>query len=349
MQGQQIRTLALLLAGLGILAFLVERPWSEGKSGNGKVLYPEFKMDAIDRIFVVNRQDTTNLFRRDQLWLIDRDYLIPADTAIVHRALETVPRFNADQLVSKNTAKFGVFQVDSTGANVKLFAGSEKPVVDIVLGKATPEGGTYFRPAGEDQVYSSPDRLRSLLARNIRSWEDRRMCAMEEGEATRLVVEHGDSTIVFEKNAEGKWSLTRPDSFAVKPDEVQALLRGVCNLYANGFPDSAVTPEHAGLAGRPTTLRVKAERIDGSGVELLVGKLDADNLYYAKAADREWIYKIAPYRVTLYHRDLASLKAEPAPPAPAMPDTIGAGALGPGAALPGAALPGAAGAPRSHT
>jgi hypothetical protein len=340
MQGKQIRTLALLLAGLGILAILVERPWSQSKSGDGKILFPDYEADAIDRIVVVNRQDTTRLSRRDKLWLIERDYPVPADTAVVRLALETVSRISASQLVSKNPAKFGVYQVDSTGAVVNLFAG-EKPVVELLVGKATPEGGTYVRPVSEEGVFASPDRVRSLFARNIRAWEGRRMFAMEESEATRLTIEHGDSTIVFEKSPDGKWSLSRPDSFAVKTEEVDGLLRGVCNLYANGFPDSAVTDEEAGLTGRPT-LRVKAERIDGSGVELLVGKLASDNLYYAKAAHLEWMYKIAPYRVTLFHKDLASMKAPPAPPAPAMPDTAGAGALGPGAALN-------SGASRSHT
>jgi hypothetical protein len=346
MQGQQIRILALLLAGLGVLALLVDRPWSQDKSVDGEKLYPKFKADAIDRIEVINLQDTTKLVRRDELWMIDSDYPLPADTASVHRALESVAKFNSGQLVSKNTSKFGVFQVDSTGANVKLFAGDEKPAAEFTIGKATPEAGTYIRPAGKDQVYSSPDRLRSLFARNVRAWQDRKMFAMEPTEVTRLTVEHGDTTNVFEKNSEGKWSLTRPDSFAVKPEEMENLLRGVCSLVANAFPDSAITPEEAGLTGR-LTLRVKAEKIDGSGIELQVGKLSPmDNLYFAKAADREWIYKIAPYRVTPYFNDPANLKAGPAP---AMPDTAGFEAPMPGAALPrDGAVPGGAARPGGH-
>jgi hypothetical protein len=320
MQGKQIRTLALVLGVLAILAVLVERPWAGSKSkGGGSLLYPSYRSEAIDRIYVVNRQDTVNLARRDQLWIIDGSHPLPADTASVHRALESVAKFKTSQLASKNVSKFGVFEVDSTGAQVKLYAGSDQPAIELILGKATPEGGTYIRPAGKDQVYSSPDRVRSLFARNSRAWQDRKMFDLEPNEMSKLTVEHGDSTFVFEKNAEGKWSLVKPDSFEVKQEEVDPLLRGICKLTANGFTEAPVAPDTVGLAGKPATLRVKAEKLDGAGIELQVGKQGADALYYAKAVGRDWIYKIAKYRVDPYYKDVMTRTAPPAPPPAAAP------------------------------
>jgi len=103
------------------------------------------------------------------------------------------------------------------------------------------------------------------------------------------------------------------------------LVRTAATLTAASFPDSQVTLAAAGL-DRPV-LRVKAERLDGSGGELMVGRQGADNLYFAKAADRDWIYKIYGTQVDMYYKDLLSLKAETPPPV-APSDSTSAGRPG---------------------
>jgi hypothetical protein len=312
MQSKQIRNMALIFALLVLLVLLVERPWSGRSASEAEHLYPGFSAEGVDRIHVENSGETVDLVRHEEVWIIGGDYPLPADTAAIHRALNEVGKFTIDQVVSQNAEKFGIFEVDSTGAIVQLFAGDEKPVVDLLLGKSTPEGGTYFRPSGEDRVYSSPDRVRSLFVRQARAWEDRKMFDVEQTELSRLVVERGDSTIVFEKEADDTWALREPLAFPVKQQEMDQLLRGLCKLVANAFPDSAVNPAEAGF-DQPM-LRVKGERIDGAGIELLVGTQGGDGMYLAKASDREWVYKIAKYRVDPYYKDLASLEAEPPPP-----------------------------------
>lgn len=314
MESKQIRNLALVFAALVVLVLIVERPWSGRSSGEDRSLYPDFQADRIDRIHVVDKGDTVDLVREDDRWIIDGTYPLPADTSAITRALESVGAFTSNQIVSENEEKFGVYEVDSTGAAVKLFAGDDQPKVDFLLGKSTPEGGTYFRPSGVNKVYASPDRVRSLFARPARSWQDRKVFDVEQAEISRLVVERGDSTIVFEKGADDAWALKEPLEFPVKQTEMDQLLRGICKLVANGFPDSAVTAGETGFEN--PMLRVSAERIDGSGIELIVGKQGDDGMYLARAADRDWVYKLAKYRVDPYYKDLASLEAEPPPEVP---------------------------------
>ncbi len=313
MEARQMRNMALVLLGLLLVALVLEQPWSGGKKKTDE-LYPDFKAEEIDRIHVVNRADTVDLVLRDGLWLIGGPRPLPADTASINRALEAVDRFEKTQLVSKNAEKFTVFEVDSaSAAHVQLYAGGGDPVVDMLLGKFTPEGGNYFRPSGEEFVYSSTDRVRALFARDARAWQDRKIFDVEPVDLTRLIVERGDSTIVFEKEADGSWLLKEPLSFPVRTEEMDNLLRNVAKLIANAYPDSAVTVAEAGL-DKPR-LRVRAERLDGTGIELLVGAQGGNGLYYAKAADRDWIYELAPYRIDPFYKDLLSMKAE-APPAP---------------------------------
>lgn len=325
MEARQMRNMALVLVALILVALVLERPWSR-RGESGERLYPDYKAEKIDRIHVVNRADTIDLVRRDDEWLVDGPHPLPADTAAINRALESVVKLEQTQLVSRNTSKFSVFQVDSTSAaHVQLYAGGDRPIVDVLLGKFTPDGGNYFRPAGEEKVYSAPDRLRSYFARVPRAWQDRKVFAADPATITKLTIVRGDSTIVFEKGTDGTWALKQPLAFPVKTEEMDQLVRTTATLAAAGFPDSVVTLAAAGL-DRPR-LRVKAERLDGSGNELLVGRQETDNLYYAKAADREWIYKIYGQQVDMYYKDLLSLKAETPPPAvPA--DTTGAGRPG---------------------
>ncbi len=326
MEAKHMRNMALVLVALVLVALVLERPWSRRGPGNDERLYPDYKAEKIDRIRIVNRADTVDLVRRDDVWLVDGPRPLPADTAMINRALESVVKFETTQLVSKNTSKFEVFQVDSTSAaHVELYAGGDRPVVGVLIGKMTPDGGTYFRPAGEDKVYSAPDRVRVYFARGSRQWPDRKIFAADPTTITKLTIVRGDSTIVFEKGTDGTWALKQPLAFPVKTEELDQLVRTAATLTATSFPDSEVTVAAAGL-DRPA-LRVKAERLDGVASELLVGASSANNLYYAKAADRDWIYMLGAYQRDLFYKDLLSLKAETPPPA-APSDTTSAGRPG---------------------
>jgi hypothetical protein len=316
MTGKNIRSLALVFGALVILVLILERPWAKGDGENdGKALYPKFDAEKVDRIEVFSKQDTVALARKDKAaWVIEGPNTYPADTAAINRALASVEKWNSNLVVSKNAAKFGVYEVDSTGAVVKLFAGNKDPMVDVIVGKTTAEGGTYFRPVNAEQVYASPDRVRSLFVRMKRTWQDRRMFDVEPAQMNRLKFEHGDTTAVFEKNPDGSWALKEPDAFPVKTDEMDGLLNGLCKLTANGMPDTLPTPSQAGF-DKPK-LKVRAERLDGTGIGLVVGRQDWDGLYFAKNADRDWIYKIASYRVDPYFKDLRSMKSPLPTPAP---------------------------------
>lgn len=323
MEARQMRNMALVLVALVLVAVAIERPWSRGGNKSER-LYPDFKIEKIDRIHIVNRADTVDLVRRDDFWLVGGTHPLPADTAAINRCLESVVRFETGQLVSRNASKFSVFQVDSTNAiQAEFYAGGDEPVVDILIGKFTPEGGTYIRPTGDDKVYSAPDRARTFFARLPRMWSDRKLFAADPATFSKLTIVRGDSTIVFEKGTDGAWSLKQPLAFPVKGDELDQLVRTTATLTASAFPDSAVSLAAAGLD--TPALRVKAERLDGSAIELLVGRQGADNLYFAKAADRDWIYKLGGYQRDLYYKDLLSLKAETPPVAP---DTTSAGSPG---------------------
>jgi len=315
MQGKQLRTMALVLLGLGLVVLMLERPWASGKREGGDRLYPRFDPEKVDRIAVESAQDTVTLGKRGESWIIDNPArTLPADTANIHKALQSIEKFKANQMVSKNPAKFTVYEVDSTGASVKLYAGKEEPVVDVIIGKTTPDGGTYFRPVAKQEVYATPDRIRSYFVRNERAWQDRRVFDIEPTEFSRLRYERGDSTILFEKNPDGNWELKEPVAFQVTQESVDPLLRGISKLTANGFPDTLpASPSDAGF-DRPK-LKIRAERLDGSGIELLVGKQAWDGTYYAKPTDRDWVYKIATYRVDPYYKNLMEMKAAPAPPA----------------------------------
>ncbi len=110
---------------------------------------------------------------------------------------------------------------------------------------------------------------------------------------------------------DGNWALKEPMAFPVTQESVDPLLRGISKLTANGFPDTMpATPSEAGF-DKPK-LKVRAERLDGSGIELVVGRQAWDGTYYAKPADRDWIYKIATYRVDPYYKNLMEMKAAPA-------------------------------------
>ncbi|MGD8394591.1 MAG: DUF4340 domain-containing protein [Candidatus Eiseniibacteriota bacterium] len=332
MTGTQIRNYAAVLIALAVLVLLLNNPFGGSQEGpTARPVFPQFDAGTADRIRVESVEDTVELARRAPGdWVIDRSYPLPADTSFIRRAVESITDFTTANRVARNPDKHGIFEVDSLGAHVEVYDGGDAPVADFILGKnSSSSSGTYYRETGKDDVYLSERPVKSYFVKQERSWQDRRIFNVDPEEFTQLTVEHGDSTIVFESDTDGNWSLLEPETFPVDKEEVSALLRRVGRLFAQSLVDSAVTDAMTGLD--TPMLRVRAERLDGSGIELLVGDQDEDGYYFARNPDREWVYKIAKYIVDPFYKDPTEMKREE-PPAP---ETTGEGAgTEPGAAVP---------------
>ncbi len=313
MTGYQIRNYLTILIALIVLVLFIKSPLRRGASPDDKLLFRDFKAAEVDRMTVVDKGERVELIRRAPGdWIIAREFPLPADTSSIRQAIETVAGFSSANLRGHNPAKHGTFEVDSTGAQVEVFAGGDKSAASFILGKNSGSDGTFYRLAGEDEVYQSDQPVKSYFTKPERSWQNKRIFNADKAEFSSLIIEHGDSTIVFEADADLNWHLRQPEEFPVKQQDLDMMMSRITRLYAHAMPDSAVSVETSGLA--TPTLSVKAARLDGSGLELLVGKQNDDGYFYCKSADSEWIYLIAKYIVDPFYRDPLEMKQQEQPP-----------------------------------
>lgn len=331
MTGYQIRNYTTILIALIVLVLFIKNPFGNREpSKDDLALFPKLSAGEIDRLVVTGENGRVELIRQSpDSWIIQRDFPLPADTSLVNKALRTVEQFSSANRVARNPAKHGLFEVDSTGARVEVFAGGDEPAASFILGKSAQSGGTFYRLTDADDVYQSDRPIKNEFDRRQESWRNRRIFQTEFSEFTRLQVEHGDSTIVFAADPDGNWQLEQPEAFPVEKAEVETMLRRVARLYAHSVPDSAVAAETSGLDA--PSLRVQAERIDGTGLELLVGKQNDDGYFYCKAGDQDWIYLVAKYIVDPFYKDPLEMKAtEPTAPEGVVPPDGGDGTEGSG-------------------
>ncbi len=313
MSGKQIRTLGIVLVGLALLALLLERPWQSGDGvKQSDFVFAGVEAEKVHKIVVENASETVTLERADgDNWLIAGEFPLPADTAQIHRALRSLPEISTSAPVARNPEKHDIFGVDDeSGALAKFFGAGDDLVASMVIGKNSRSGsaGTYFRLEEGDEVYQTPRPFKSYIVKTRGGWRDRRIFNTDPAELVKLRIERGDSTIVFEQDAEQVWQLREPEAFPVKRDEVTKMLNGLARLICNDLPDSVLTVEETGLD--EPFLKVTAETIDGRALELAVGNQTEAGMYFCKPGDRDWIYTIAKYRIDPYYTDLVTMKEE---------------------------------------
>jgi len=97
---------------------------------------------------------------------------------------------------------------DAKGLKFKLVRGGASDV-ELVLGKAAKNGGTYLRKAGSNDVFVHRGRLDWAVRKELKDWRKRQVLALEPEELTQLVVrsKEGEAVTLKAGATPGEWSL----------------------------------------------------------------------------------------------------------------------------------------------
>jgi hypothetical protein len=214
----------------------------------------------------------------------------PADRTAISNAIGEIQNMKVKALVTRDTAKFSRFQVDSTGTTVRFFA-RDKQKDAIVLGKFNfvnrSEFNTYVRNASKNEVFAAEGFLSSTFGRELDNWRDKHVWKLDEKQIRQVELQFpGDSSWAAFRADGNKWLSVNDTLDSYKIDN---LVRQVAAVLVSQF-DENVTPENAGE--QPFTVKVTLD--NGTSRTLKLGQHPEDGAYYrGTALDYPYVFRLS--------------------------------------------------------
>jgi len=306
----------IILVVLAAVALLVRRPVGDEtpETPESTLFFPDFNRDAAAKIAIKARSGEVELRRSEGKWVItdeDKDY--PVDKVALDRLLEKVETLERGDLVSENSEKQSLFQVDSQGTEVQIFDESGGTLAHFFLGKTGPDFfSTYVRKEGSDKVYVVAEYLRSFFDKPARSWKDRSLIRAEKDQVAGFTISRPDQPdLTVERDGEG-WKITSPEEAPGDKKAIDRIVNSFKNMLASSYSEET-DPAVTGLD--EPQLRLTVRLTDHTTREILFGNEVEKKGYYAKRGSDNWVFIAPKYRYTNLNKTFEDLKAEPEPTA----------------------------------
>ncbi|MCR4419861.1 MAG: DUF4340 domain-containing protein [Clostridia bacterium] len=153
----------------------------------------------------------------------------------------------------------------------------------------------YARANGRDPVFTVSETLMEQLRGDLDGWRERYLSDLPTPDVVRVELNRNGSRLAARREGE-KWQRTLPRPGDLEAEKMRDLIRKVTLMEAEEFVSDAPSPAELASWGldRPwltATLATGGEK--PLTRRLLVGQKLADkDLYYARLADRPWVYAV---------------------------------------------------------
>jgi hypothetical protein len=286
-----------------------------GRHKGEEPLIAGFEPDLAHRIVIDGREGRTVLEKQDGVWIAASEDSFPVEAAAADKILDVIKGFSRRDVVSKNPEKQAIYQVDTTGTEVKVEDATGVALASFIIGKVGPDyQSTFVRSAASDEVVLTPGYLAGTFERGTRTWQDLAVFALEPGNISEIVLSRPAETIGLARDGTGQWYITRPESAACDQNRVQKLARTLAYLRSDEII-GRMPVEGAGL-DQPDSL-VWFRLADGTEESLLFGDAAGGQSVYAKRQTDNVVYRLPTYRIHSLLPELARVVAreEPEPQA----------------------------------
>lgn len=213
----------------------------------------DFDRDALDRFEVVSGERTIGFARDGDDWRLAEPLEAAADFGTVEGLIGSLGSGRMRAVASESPDALDDYGLDAPAHAVSLHAGSATATLHV--GAEAEEGTYYAHDAARPLVFTVDATLVTNLEREADEYRRKNLFAFRAFNASRLEIERGDDTVVFEKraapedgeDAEDTWELAAPESGSVPHDAMDDLLSKLSGLRAASFvasrEDSGIGPE----------------------------------------------------------------------------------------------------------
>jgi hypothetical protein len=267
---------------LAIIAFFVLRQPGEVSTteGSGTMLV-SYDSATVDRLEVNASGTSVVLEKQGNGWMLTSPLRYRADQTVVTAAVGKGKNIEVKNVVSSNPEKQRVFQVDSSGTLVQMYAGGNLVAAFRVGKPSASYTETYVRREGSDDVYLADGMFSYTFVQQSKDWRDKSIYRNEPDLVKSVTYKYGDTTFTLAMND----SLWRLNGDSVSQPTVRSVLGSLANLQADGFVDSA-------LSAPPT--QVALIDVDGTQIRFCQNK-GTSNYLVQTSQSPQW-YEVQEWR-----------------------------------------------------
>ena len=314
MRPRQTLMLAIVLIVLAGVAGLVEANKKRQRTPQGSAVFPTFKLDKADVVEVTGKGKSIRLEKKDSQWMVASEGGFPADQKNANDLLGKIGQFKSTDVVATRKENHAVFEVDTTGIEVKVSAGG-KVTADFIVGKPGPDFmSSYVRPVDKDEVYRVPVYLPSIVDKGDDTWRNKTIVEADKAKITGWTTKNGAETVSVDRDASGVWKITQPFEAPARPDIIGIVLDSLTRIRSVAFADS-VADRLASVGLEPDTMSIEI-RVEGQKpTHVSIGTANARSQSYTKRENEDVVYLVPKGRWTTIFRPSATLRAESSEPA----------------------------------
>ena len=231
--------LAGIVIILGLVVVLVlQRPGEQSSTTDVRGSFVPIDSLNTDRIEITAPGRAVALARHNGEWVLTAPVTGRADQGAVAGFLHLLKRINVRGTVSTRPEKQAVFQVDSSGTAVRLFAGSAVSTAFILGKSGANPAESYARNASSNEVVLVEGVYAGEVNKPLREWRDRSMLNIPRERITEVRYRYGDTTfaLMFQDSA---WTV---DGRSANTEKVNGLLNALSAFQGDDVVDNVSTP-----------------------------------------------------------------------------------------------------------
>lgn len=253
-----------VFAVLGVAWFATREP--EVSVGIHKFELAPLGVDAVTSVELGGATPVT-LTKDNGVWMVaasaNPGKKYAADENQVKALVQGIAELKAPDFVTDRAEKHAELEIDAAkGLTVK-----SGPSRDLIIGKASKNGGVYVRKAGGNDVFVSNGVLGSMVRRTLNDWRKKTVTTLKLEDLKKVTL--GDLTIASDDGVTWKAEAGFPQGFRFDSGAARRLAGLVTNLNADGFTEEPLAT---------TDKLITAEAKDGKKVVLSLGAKQADGM-----------------------------------------------------------------------
>jgi hypothetical protein len=224
-------------------------------------------------------------------WSITSPEKYPADQDAVTSLLSSLSPLNADTVVDEkpaNVAQFGlqdpaitVTVHQTNGKAEQFFIGNDVPANSLV----------YARVGSKPAVYAVANTFKTSMEKSVSDLRDKRLLTFDANKLGSVELGSPKGDIVFGKNAQGDWQITKPHPQRADSFQVEELLRKLGDAKMDLSASAADQAKTDTAFANGSTVGT-AILTDASGTQTLQVRKNKDD-FYARSSTVKGIYKVS--------------------------------------------------------
>lgn len=282
------RTTWILIGAVVVLAviafFVLRQPGETSSTESSGNMLVSYDSAAVDKVEINTSGNSVVLEKQGNGWMLASPIRYRADQNVVTGAVGKGKSIEVKSVVSSNPEKQKVFQVDSAGTLVQMYAGGNLLAAFRVGKPSQTYTETYVRKEGSNDVYLADGMFTYTFAHPSKDWRDKSIFKTDPDIIRSVTYRYGDTTFTLAN----KDSLWRVNGDSVKDQaSVRGVINSLANLQADDFVDST-------LASAPK--QVALIEVEGTQIRFCQGK-GADTYLVQTSQSPQW-YEIQGWRAS---------------------------------------------------